>query len=426
MDLTLENVIAIGVTGGLAVIALLLILWLVPRYVRRLLHWTDDLIPADLSTFVGPTSRFIEVVLGLAVVISSALTVTSQMGVDLTGVLDDAGRTGAVVGRWLGTRVLTIGVIVIVALIFVRVVNHATLPLIERYLSRRADSEQQSEEAIKRSSTLQGVLAKTMTVIVMSIAFFMILSELGITIGPILAGAGVVGLAVGFGAQSLIKDILAGIFILLEDQFRVGDVVRVGGVAGLVEDINLRRTTLRDLDYIQHIIPNGEIGIASNFTKVKSRVNLNIEVAYKEDLDRVMDVIRKVGAELSEDPTFGPLILDPIKPLRVDSFGESGIAIKVLGETKPIQQWTVAGEFRLRIKRAFDAEGIEIPFPHRTIYWGVGEETRIRRLMDDREEEVKGKQASPKASTDGEVEAPALELESALAEDNPSGSDYGE
>ena len=157
---------------------------------------------------------------------------------------------------------------------------------------------------------------------------------------------------------------------MLEDQYRVGDVAKIAGVAGLVEDINLRRTTLRDLDYIQHIIPNGEIRVASNYTKEKSRVNLNVEVAYKEDLDKVMGVITKVGQDLADDPEFGPLILDPIKPLRVDSFGESGISIKILGETKPIQQWYVAGEFRKRLKFAFDKEAIEIPFPHRTLYWG--------------------------------------------------------
>ena len=123
----------------------------------------------------------------------------------------------------------------------------------------------------------------------------------------------------------------------------------------------------------QHIIPNGEIGIASNYTKEKSRVNLDVEVAYKEDLDRVMEIIDRVGAEMSDDPEFGPKITDPLKSIRVQEFGASGIAIKVMGETVPMEQWTVAGEFRRRIKRVFDDEGIEIPFPHMTVYWGPGE-----------------------------------------------------
>jgi small-conductance mechanosensitive channel len=150
-----------------------------------------------------------------------------------------------------------------------------------------------------------------------------------------------------------------------------------------VEDISLRRTLLRDQDFIAHTIPNGEVQIASNFTKEKSRVNLNISVAYKEDIDKVIEVINQVGQGLSDDPYFGTLIRDPLKVLRVDAFEESGIAIKVLGETLPIYQWDVAREFRRRIKRAFDEQGIEMPFPHRTVYWGAGVETRVRQLVEN-------------------------------------------
>ena len=387
MDVSLENIIVIGVAAFVTVALLLLIRWLVPRYVGRFLHRVDNVIPADLSDYVGPTSRFVVWVLGLMILLSAGFTVGSQLGADFSGLLERAESAGREVGRWLGTRVLAIGVIAILAVAVIRVVNHVTIPLIQRYLARRADASEQPEEVDKRTRTLQGVVSKTFSVIVIVIAFFMVLAELGINIAPLLAGAGVIGIAIGLGAQSLIRDFISGVFILLEDQYRVGDVVRVAGVAGLVEDINLRRTTLRDLDYIQHIIPNGEIRVASNFTKEKSRVNLNIQVAYKEDLDRVMEVIRKVGEELAQDPEFAPLIVDPIKPLRVDAFEDSGIAIKVLGETKPIQQWTVAGEFRRRLKRAFDEEGIEIPFPHRTLYWGPGEETRVRQLRELQEEE---------------------------------------
>jgi small conductance mechanosensitive channel len=189
----------------------------------------------------------------------------------------------------------------------------------------------------------------------------------------------VAGIAIGFGAQNLVRDFLAGVFVILEDQYRVGDVVRIAGIAGLVEDINLRRTILRDLDGIVHVVPNGEVRTASNFTKEKSRVNLDIVVAYKEDLDRVIEVLNRVGKELSEDPYFGPLITQPIQVLGVNEFQDSGIAIKVLGETRPIRQWEVAREFRKRVKKAFDQEGIEIPFPHRTIYWGTGVESQSRR-----------------------------------------------
>ena len=165
---------------------------------------------------------------------------------------------------------------------------------------------------------------------------------------------------------------------MLEDQYRINDVVRIRGVAGLVEDINLRRTILRDVDFIVHVIPHVGVRIASNFTKEKPRVNLNIAVAYKEDLDHVIGVLDRVGGEMYEDPDFGPLMNEPIQVLRGEEFGDSGIAIKVLGETKPIRQWEVAGEFRKRVKIAFDKAGIEIPFPHRTIYWGAGVETQVR------------------------------------------------
>jgi small conductance mechanosensitive channel len=190
-----------------------------------------------------------------------------------------------------------------------------------------------------------------------------------------IAGVGVVGIAIGFGAQSLVKDIIAGLFILLENQYRRGDVVKIADTSGLVEDINLRRTLLRDLDGIVHSVPNGEIRVASNLTKGYSRVNLNISVGYNEDLDRAIAVINRVGKELAEDPAWSAQILKPPQVLRVDNLGDSGIDIKVTGDTKPIQQWAIMGELRLRIKKAFDREGIEIPWPHTKVYFGNALET---------------------------------------------------
>lgn len=190
------------------------------------------------------------------------------------------------------------------------------------------------------------------------------LPEFGVNIAAMLAGLGIVGIAVGFGAQSLIKDLLAGIFILLEDQYRVGDVVNVAGIGGLVEEIGLRRTVLRDLDGVVHSIPNSEIKVASNFAKGYSRVNLNISVAYGEDLDRVIEVINRVCKEMAEDPKWSADFVSTPKVLRVDKLGDSGIEIKILGDTQPLRQWDVMGELRLRIKRTFDQEGIEIPWPH--------------------------------------------------------------
>ena len=184
---------------------------------------------------------------------------------------------------------------------------------------------------------------------------------------PLLASIGIAGLAIGFGAQSLVKDVISGLFIIADNQYSKGDVVTVGGMSGLVEDVGIRRTVLRDLDGIVHYIPNGEISVASNFTQEYSRVNLNVGVAYGEDLDRVMAVIDQVGEEMASDPKYGPMIITPPKALRVDNLGDSSVDIKIVGDTKPIKQWEVAGELRKRLKQAFDEQGIEIPFPHRVL-----------------------------------------------------------
>jgi small conductance mechanosensitive channel len=206
--------------------------------------------------------------------------------------------------------------------------------------------------------------------VVIAVVTFMMLSEIGLNIAPMIAGVGVVGIAIGFGAQSLVKDIIAGLFILLENQYRRGDVVKIADASGLVEDINLRRTILRDTDGVVHSVPNGEIRVASNLTKGWSRVNLNIGVGYGTDLDRAIAVINRVGKELAEDPAWSAQILKPPQVLRVDNLGDSAIDIKILGDTKPMQQWAVTGELRLRLKKAFDQEDIEIPWPHMKVYFG--------------------------------------------------------
>lgn len=223
------------------------------------------------------------------------------------------------------------------------------------------------DEQRKRAETLSRVLVRVLDIVAVFVAVLLVLGELEIPLGPLLASAGIVGVALGFGAQSLVRDTLAGMFILIENQYRAGDVVTVAGVSGTVEGVGLRRTVLRDIDGIVHSVSNGEIVISSNMTRGWSRVNLNVSVGYDQDLDRARAVIDRVGAELAADPDWATLILEPPKVLRVDAFEESGIALKVLATTKPMKQWEVAGELRQRIKVAFDAEGIEIPFPHRTV-----------------------------------------------------------
>jgi small conductance mechanosensitive channel len=168
----------------------------------------------------------------------------------------------------------------------------------------------------------------------------------------------------------LIKDLINGLFILLEDQYGIGDVVKVSGIAGMVEEVNLRRTVLRDLDGVVHSIPNSEISIASNLTKEYSRVNMNISVGYGEDLDRVMKITNQVCQRMAEEPDWKKKIIKTPQVLRVDALGESGIEIKILGDTRPSMQWEVMGELRRRIKKEFDREGIEIPWPHMKVYFG--------------------------------------------------------
>lgn len=271
--------------------------------------------------------------------------------------------------EWLKDSGISILIIIAIAAA-VYFVLRRLIPLIIKQTMAQHMKRRLEEDIKKRSNTLSSVLIKASLIIIVIFALFTILPEFGINITAMLAGLGVIGIAVGFGAQTLIRDYLSGIFIILEDPYDVGDVVRVGGIAGLVEEIGLRRTILRDLDGIVHSIPNGEIKAASNFTKGYSRVNLNISVAYGEDLDRVINVINRVCTEMAEDPKWKADFVTTPQVLRVDNLGDSGIDIKILGNTKPIRQWDVTGELRLRLKRTFDAEGIEIPWPHTKVYFG--------------------------------------------------------
>jgi small-conductance mechanosensitive channel len=207
-------------------------------------------------------------------------------------------------------------------------------------------------------------------VVIIVIAAFMVLAELNINITPLLAGFGILGVAIGFGAQYLIRDLIGGLFVIMEDQYNIGDVVKISGIAGVVEDINLRRTVLRDLDGIVHFVPNGESGIASNYTREWSRVNLDIEVAYGTDLDHAIAVINHVCTEMAQEPYWKDAIIKTPEVLRVNKLGSSGIEIKIIGDTKPIRQWETMGEIRKRVKKAFDEDGIEIPWPHTKVYFG--------------------------------------------------------
>jgi small conductance mechanosensitive channel len=225
--------------------------------------------------------------------------------------------------------------------------------------------------ARKRVTTLTGLLLTLALVAIWAVVAVICLDQLGLDVAPIIAGAGIVGLAVGFGAQNLVRDVIGGFFIVLENQVRVGDVAVVNGTGGLVEAITFRTMVLRDLAGVVHVVPNGAITTLANMTMGWSGYVIDVGVAYKEDTDRVVGVMTAVAEELRKDPAIGPAILAPIEVFGVDDFKESEVTIKARLKTVPMQQWNVGREYRRRLKKAFDAQGIEIPFPHRSLYMGT-------------------------------------------------------
>lgn len=248
-------------------------------------------------------------------------------------------------------------------------------------ISRASEQGEMATEAAKRIDTLVRLLRQAVVIIVWVMAGLVIMRELGVEIAPILASAGVVGLAVGFGAQNLVRDVISGFFIILENQIRVGDVAVINGTGGLVERINFRTTILRDQSGTVHVFPNGTITTLANMTQEWSAYVFDIGVAYKEDMDKVMEVMRKVGMELRNDEKFGPMMMEDIEVFGVDNFLDSAVVIKGRLRTLPIKQWDVGREYRRRIKLAFEREGIEIPFPHRTIDFSeTGSESMVGRV----------------------------------------------
>jgi small conductance mechanosensitive channel len=247
----------------------------------------------------------------------------------------------------------------------------AAIARLETILVRAGEAAGEVPGSIKqRVATLTSVLRTLAVGLIWAVVIIVALAQLGVNIAPVLAGAGIVGLAVGFGAQNLVRDVISGFFIILENQIRVGDVAIINGTGGLVEAVTFRTVVLRDLSAAVHIFPNGTIEKLTNLTMVWSAYVMDIGVAYKEDTDRVVDVMKQVDEDLRKDPAFGPSILSPIEIFGVDDFADSAVIIKARIRTLPIQQWNVGREYRRRLKRAFDAAGIEIPFPHRTLYMG--------------------------------------------------------
>lgn len=334
-----------------------LILGLMARLFRRGFRITDDLKTRfpDLET---RANRYVPVLhrgTRWVVYLAMLLSVLKAWGMNSFAWL------ASEPGRVLGGTVASVLVILAISV----AVWETTSSLIENYL-RNSGGRARSA----RTQTLLAVARNALLIVIVVVSSLMILSQLGVNIGPLLAGAGVLGVAIGFGSQKLVQDIITGVFILLGDMMSVGDVVKLGDRAGLVEAISIRNVRLRDLSGTVHTIPFSSISSVSNLTKDFSYYVFDIGVAYREDVDQVMGVLREIGDELQQDPDVGPLILAPLEVLGVDAFADSAVVVKARIKTTPIQQWTVGRAFNRRIKQRFDELGIEIPFPHQTIYFG--------------------------------------------------------
>ncbi len=267
------------------------------------------------------------------------------------------------------TTLLRVTLIIVAAWVLIAVLQRAIRTLRERIASRMDD-----RESAKRAETLGRVFRYLASVVVSLIAIMLVLAELGVSVAPILGAAGVVGLAIGFGAQSLVKDFFTGFFILLENQIRQGDVVKLGDHAGMVEVVTLRYVQLRDYDGNVHYVPNGHISTVINMTRGFSNAVMDIGVAYRENVDEVMAVMRKVAVELQKDPAFQLKILAELEIAGVESLADSAVVIRCRFRTLPLEQWGVKREYLRRVKAAFDEHGIEIPYPHMTVYAGQDRE----------------------------------------------------
>lgn len=268
--------------------------------------------------------------------------------------------------------VLKILVVLTLAWIVSSVVN-SLIPRLREYLLASMQRHRGGDaEMTKRAMTISTLFRRTISAFIWVIAFITCLQQAGFDIAPILATAGVAGLAISFGAQNLVRDVISGVIILLENQIRVGDVAQLNGTGGLVEEINLRTVRLRGLDGTVHIFPNGAINTLANMTNEYSYYLWDLGVGYKEDPDRVVEVVRELASEIRQEPAFRDAILEDLEVLGVDQLGENAVIIKMRIKTRPIQQWMVGRELNRRIKKRFDELGIEMPFPRRQLYLGSG------------------------------------------------------
>ena len=342
-----------------ALLPTLLIAWLAARYARKLV---SSALRALVGETIAPHSPLVRTPLRLVSIATFALVSALLLfpALDLTGLHPSVGRTVSELSTWLLGPGLRILLIVVIAY----ALSRATSLVVRRFeLELRHGASLDSVEHTKRARTLGFVVEKVATVLIVGIAIVTILNELGVNLAPLLAGAGIAGVALGLGAQSLVRDILSGFFLILEDQVRVGDDAVINGTDGLVEQINLRTIVLRDLKGTVHVFANGAITTLANHSKDFSHYVIDLNISYKEDPDRVSDVVREVDNELRHNPEFAPLILEPTQIHGVVGFADWSMQLRIRLKTVPQKQWSVGREFRKRLRRALNRHGIEVPYP---------------------------------------------------------------
>jgi moderate conductance mechanosensitive channel len=357
---TLEITAALAVVVTLAV-GLAIVLGGV---VRRVLTTATGANTPGAVRFIGGAVRLVR-----GVTILVGILVLGFPALDAAGVEMPVGLDSEQLGRWFVSTGVRIAVIVVMAAITVRIVAALTHRA-EQDLVTGTDVA--AAERRKRTQTVAGLVRGSVSTLIWSMAVLMILRAMDIDVTPVLTGAGIVGLAVGFGAQTLVKDVISGAFLIIEDQVRVGDVAMVNGVGGSVEQINLRTIVLRDFEGVVHVFPNGAITTLANRSKDFSFYVIDLGIDYDEDPDRVVDACRDAAEELQRDPAFGPFILAPLEVAGMDSFGASSVTLKMRIKTIPLKQWDVGRELRRRFKKVFDQRGIRLPFPQVTVNFAGG------------------------------------------------------
>jgi moderate conductance mechanosensitive channel len=380
VDWLLHHGMRVGFVLAVAAVAWAAVGWLTASMERRLVRNQKDESAQKLTRTVAQVTRW---VVNLSILLVALVLISGTFGVATAPLF-------APVRSWILGNGVQLVFTLVIAYLALRFSGFATSRLLMLLQRGKTDPE-----ALKRATTLSSVVGWVLRSAILIVAIIMSLGAIGVEIAPILAAAGIVGLAIGFGAQNLVQDVISGFFILLEDQIRVGDVVSLNGQGGLVERITLRTTILRDMAGSVHYVRNGKIDVVTNMTKDYSRYVFDVGVSYRESVDQVIEVLKEIDAGLRQDPDYKDDILQPIEILGLDRFAESALIIRARTTTKPIRQWRVGREFNRRLKMKFDELGIEIPFPHLTLYPGKDKKGQSPSLRV----EVDGSAAVPVGTT---------------------------